>query len=168
MDFKTKPGTSWTLRTGWLSLLSSAILSIVHPGLYQSARSAMLVLAEDKQLKPYVDNWPSVFNGVQVIGNRITPRHRDSNSLQEWFNILISIGPYNNAEMTLYNLGVKMPYPPGSIIAIGGKAVEHGVEEFNGERVCLAYFMRQNVQHRAQAKNEGWSTVDRVKQLYFN
>jgi hypothetical protein len=167
VDLKTKQGTSWTLRTGWLSLLSSAVLSIVHPGLYRSSRSAMLSLAEDKLLKPYIDNWPSVFNGVQIIGNRITPRHRDANSLQEWYDVLISIGPYKNAEMRLYNLGVKLPYPPGSIIAIGGKTIEHGVEEFTGERVCMAFFMRQNVQQRAKAKNEGWSTLDRVKQLYF-
>ena len=76
------------------------------------------------------------------------------------------MGPYVNAEMKLYNIGAKIHYPAGTLVGIGGKVIEHGVEDFEGERVCVAYFMRENVMHRVGAKTEGWSTLDIINEMY--
>jgi hypothetical protein len=166
VDLKCKQGEQWVTESAWISLLSSAILSIIHPGLYASARSAMRVIGTMEAFKEIAVKWPSVFHGVQAIANRVTPRHRDSNSLQEWYDILITMGTYGNSTMKLYNIGVELWYPAGTVIGVGGKVIEHGVEAFNGERVCLAYFMRENVFQRTGVKNEGWCTLDKIKELY--
>jgi hypothetical protein len=166
VDLKCKQGDKWIAKSAWISLLSSAILSIIHPGLYVSARSAIEIIGGMEAFEEVTMKWPSVFNGVQAIANRVTPKHRDANSLQEWYDILITMGSYHNSSMKLYNIGVELAYPAGMVIGVGGKVIEHGVEAFDGERVCLAYFMRENVFQRTGVKNEGWCSLDKIKELY--
>jgi hypothetical protein len=47
--------------------------------------------------------------------------------------------------MELRSLGVRLSYEPGTMVAICGKVVPHGVSDCIGERGCIAYYMRDAV-----------------------
>ena len=47
--------------------------------------------------------------------------------------------------MELPGLGISLEYSPGTVVGILGRLVEHGVPGFEEDRVCHAYFMRDDV-----------------------
>jgi hypothetical protein len=59
----------------------------------------------------------------------------------------------------LRNLGAKLDYDSGSVVVIGGRAVQHEVGEHEGERICCANFIRADVYERVGVANPGWSTL---------
>lgn len=143
------------------SAFFSAILSIMHPDLYDSGRTTMLRLTKQTDLHPALVLWPSVFNAVTVLSNRSTPYHRDSKSRAPWYDMLATIGQYKGAIMDLPSIRLKLAYGPGSVIAMGGKVIRHGVSDCQGDRVCLAYYMRDTVHERMETEAAQW-----MKQIY--
>jgi hypothetical protein len=167
-DFRHSAARKWSAQFHESSSLISAILSVIHPKLYSAARQVLIRLGNQSDLRDAAAQWASVFNGVQVIGNRTTPIHRDLKSRSEWYDMLASIGPYTESDMVLRNIGVRLRYNSGTIIGIGGRLIEHGVEDFEGERICFAYFMRANVHERMRVMNSGWSTVENIEKYFIN
>jgi hypothetical protein len=47
--------------------------------------------------------------------------------------------------MELPGLGISLGYSPGMVVGISEKVLEHKVTDFEGDRVCYVYFMRDNV-----------------------
>ena len=91
----------------------SAILRIIHPNLYYTGRSAMVKLMEDKErLQCPQDSeailalWPTMFNAISVLSNRVSPFHRDTKSQAEWYDMLVTVGPYSNAAMELPGVNI--------------------------------------------------------------
>lgn len=111
-----------------------------------------------------VNLWSSVFNACQVIVNRETPIHRDHNSHAQWYDVLCSIGPYMGADLELTNIGLTFQYNTGVMLAICGRLLRHGVSDTDGDRMCLAYYMRENVQSRMKTMPVGWSSKDKIVQ----
>jgi hypothetical protein len=145
------------------SMLLTAVLSVIHPGLYQAGRESLRTLGENAHFAEVVRTWPSAFSGMQVIANRLTEDHRDGQSRAEWYDVLTTIGPYTGAKFGLSNIGVKLRYDSGTILGLGGNILRHNVQEFDGERVCFAYFVRANVHERMGIPNPGWSTVENIE-----
>jgi hypothetical protein len=166
-DLKLSHGQLFMRKLEQPSMLLSALLSVIHPNLYSTAKDAMQKLHEDPRLGAAAAEWPSVFSGLQVISNRLTPHHRDFKSRCSWYDILCSVGPYTDASLSLSNLGVKLEYKSGSVVAIGGRIVQHGVEAYSGERVCFAYFMRANVHERLRVPNASWSTMQGIRERFM-
>lgn len=106
-----------------------------------------------------LDLWYSLFNGVQVISNRKTPVHRDSGTSSSWMDLLVTVGPYTTATFALPGVGVKLQYGSGTVIGVCGRLLRHGVEDVDGERICVAYYMKTNVQARLQVPPAGWSHI---------
>jgi len=75
-DMRTAAGEAWVMEFKEASSLLSAILSIIHPELYKKALKVLIGLGEQDDLLPALRKWASVFNGVQIIGNRDTPIHQ--------------------------------------------------------------------------------------------
>jgi hypothetical protein len=133
--------------------LVSAILKIIHPDLYIAGRECLLKLLEGPDCVEDPDNvkeiallWSSVFNAMSVISNRSSPPHRDPKTRSEWYDILLTVGPYSVAWLDLPATGLRLLYKSGTFVAFSGKFLRHGVEPVDGERVCVAYYMRDNVQ----------------------
>lgn len=143
------------------SALFSAILSVIHPGLYHSGRATILRLTEQTDLHPALVLWPSVFNAVTVLSNRSTPFHRDNKSRAAWYDLLATFGRYRGAVMELPGVGLKLSYGPGSVLGMAGKVIRHGVSDCQGDRVCLAYYMRDKVHERMETEAASW-----MKQIY--
>jgi hypothetical protein len=148
------------------SALIGAILSIIHPDLYDGGVATLLALGEKEEaMKEYdmfmhlMQSWSSVFSGMSVVSCRESPVHRDVQSMHAWFDILCNFGQHSDGRMGLPSLGVRLEYNPGTMVGLAGRVVSHGVAQTEGKRVCLAYFMRDKVHERAGIKAPGWMNL---------
>jgi hypothetical protein len=138
------------------SALLSAILRVIHPALYECGRETIQRLHGHPELHPALEKWPSVFNAITILSNRETPLHRDNYSRPEWYDILTSVGPYQNAVLDFPGVGLKLAYDSGTVVGFSGKVLRHGVRKCEGERVCLAYYMRDKVHERMGTEVAQW------------
>lgn len=151
----------------WLDHISesntilSAILAIIHPSLHDAGRETFDRLRRhpDIEGQDVLRRWTSVFNGVSVISNRITPPHRDGNSRKQWYDLLASIGSYDDCNLKLPGLGLSLEYGPGTVVGLLGGTLEHEVPE-SRERVCYAFWMRDRVHEWAGVSGHSWMTTD--------
>lgn len=153
-------GRLWADEMYTSSALISAMLRVMHPTLYEAGRQTMQRLATDESLTPAVDQWSSVFNACSLLSNRWTPIHRDNYSRPQWYDILTTFGVYRGAVMELPSIGVRCAYSSGTVMAFSGKVLQHGVPECDGERVCLAYYMRDNVHERMGVEAAQWMKMN--------
>ena len=140
----------------------SAILAVIHPELYDSGRDTLKVLRGHSEIQPQeiLHQWTSVYSGISVICNRLTPAHRDVSSRKQWYDLLASVGCYRNCNLKLPGLGVLLEYGPGSVVGVLGAMLEHEVPHFEGERVCYVYFMRDSVHEWAEVPGRSWMSID--------
>ena len=151
----------------WLDAISesnailSAILAVIHPKLYNAGWETTKHL-KDPEICPrdILIQWASVFSGVAVISNCITKPHQDLSSRVNSYDILASSGSYRDCILKLLGLGISLEYGPGTVVGMAGKVLEHEVPSFEGDRVCYAYFMRDNVHEWAKVPCCDWMKTD--------
>ncbi|RDX41198.1 hypothetical protein OH76DRAFT_1365003, partial [Lentinus brumalis] len=119
----------WGRRMKESGALLSAILRVVHPEMYAAGKASLSRMSADPSIAAALRTWPTVFNTVQIISNRATPFHRDTSGAPPWFDVLMTLGPYDRAELVLRNLGIQIAYKPGTIAPICSQLVHHGVRE---------------------------------------
>jgi hypothetical protein len=117
--------------------------------------------------------WQSVYTGIAVISNRISPTHRDSKSNPEWFDTLLSYSETGSSpRLQLTDLGLDLNYSSGTVVGFCGSVLRHGVETWEmGNRICYAHFMRESVRKRLNVDKAGWVYRDKylpVKQEPFD
>ncbi|KAG2351373.1 hypothetical protein BDR07DRAFT_1319906 [Suillus spraguei] len=133
------------------AVIASAALRVMHPRQYWEGLTNIVSLgamANDMHLHQISDKlgkWSSVFCALSIISNRETPFHRDSLSRMQWFDVLTSVGRYCHARMSLPSLQIELKYDPGVMVGMSGRAVRHGVHKVDGDRICWAWYMRDNV-----------------------
>ncbi|EAU83986.2 hypothetical protein CC1G_13133 [Coprinopsis cinerea okayama7 len=89
--------------------------------------------------------WASPFTVTQVISNRETPFHFDTLGNPNWYDCLLTVGRYGGGRLELKRVGRRFRYERGTMAFILSQVLEHGVAEVDGERICLASFMRPEV-----------------------
>ena len=156
-------GREWLSDMTESSTLLSSIVRVIHPELYAMGIETMKKMGMMVDPPAVLRLWYSIFNGVQVISNRETPVHRDHNSRWEWYDLLATLGPYQGAILELPGVGLRFSYESGTVLGICGRLLRHGVSEAVGERFCLAYFMRENVQKRMETPYAGLNNWDSYK-----
>ncbi|KAG1722599.1 uncharacterized protein EDB91DRAFT_1255995 [Suillus paluster] len=128
-------------------LKASAALRVMHPEQYFEGLRTFGKLDEAacRLNLPFMpdalEQWSSVFTVLTVISNRESPFHRDVKSCPQWFDILESVGNYENGGMVLPGLGIELMYYPGVMVGISGKIICHGVPRVDGDRICWAWYM---------------------------
>ncbi|EIW75351.1 hypothetical protein CONPUDRAFT_66011, partial [Coniophora puteana RWD-64-598 SS2] len=137
--------------------LVSGLLSLIHPQQYSSGRRTLGRCLSNARLHSAVDAWPSVFGAMSVMSNRQSILHRDTSGRPSWYDVLASIGNYKGGTVSLPGLGVNLEYAPGTIVALYGKLLRHGVPVCSGNRVCYAFYMRDDVQAWAGVETPTWS-----------
>jgi hypothetical protein len=171
-----KPRSENLLTLGWLEetsesfALMGALLSIVHPELYQIGREVLKKVADSpdmvkdgEEVLEVLRLWTTPFSGYGLISNCTTPFHRDNNSQGQWYDCLTTIGEYEKgAQLKLKNLGLDLDYPSGTMVFLLGKIVRHGTSEINGNRVCIAQYMRDKVHERMRMRSPEWPTVSKT------
>jgi hypothetical protein len=164
------------LTLGWLKetsesfALMGAVLSIVHPELYEIGREVLKkvvnhpeMVKDGEDVLEVLRLWTTPFSGYGFISNCITPLHRDNNSQGPWYDCLTTIGEYENgARLKLRNLGLELDYASGAMVFLLGRLVRHGTSEVNGNRVCIAQYMRDNVHERMRVRSADWPTVSKI------
>lgn len=128
----------------------------MHPDLYRMGMEGMERLPNHCDAADVYAIWASLFNGVQVLMNRQTPLHRDNGTLHTCFDMLVTIGPYHSAFLHLPGVGLYFAYSSGTVVGLCGRVLSHAVNDATGERLCLAYYMRENVQKRLKTRPADW------------
>lgn len=155
----------------WLDLMSesnsvlSAILAVIHPELHHAGQETFNRLRQHDSIQPrdVLQRWTSAFSGVSVISNRCTPPHRDRKSRMQWYDMLVTLGRYRNCNLDLPGVGISLEYGPGTVVGLAGMALEHEVHDFEGDRVCYAYFMRDRVHEWAGVPADAWMKISQYK-----
>jgi hypothetical protein len=147
--------------------LLGAILNVMHLDLYRQGREAITILHRNPAFVPEEERsslldilqlWTNPFSALQVLVNRETPLHCDVRGRGTWFDMLVTLGKYQNGRLELPGLGLRLDYPPGTVVGIASKVITHGVGKVDGDRVCLAYFMRNKVLERLGISAGTWTT----------
>lgn len=148
------------------SALIGGLLHTLHPELYRAGRQAWHTLSshpslvkESSELLNILPAYRSPFTAYSVISNRKTPVHRDNYSRPPWFDLLATVGTYLRGKLCLPGLGITLEYNPGAIVAICGQLIKHAVPEVEGDRVCVAHFMREKVQTRLEVPPATWAKM---------
>ncbi len=155
---------AWTESSGLLD----GIFAVTHPALYQAAADVQVRLnAQFPELREQLSRWPTVFNCVHYIVNRMTVHHRDTNGRAGWFDLLLTLGTYGETGvMNFRNLGATVPYGPGSIVLVASRIVIHAVPEVPADRICYAHFMVDAVHRHVGVEDPGWSRIaDRLRMV---
>lgn len=163
-NLKTPASLEWLDATSKSNMILSAILAVIHPELYKAGQEVHANLRNDSRFQRHdvnfaLDRWGSAFTGVAVISNRVTPDHRDGGSRKQWYDILVTLGPYRDCKLKFAGLGVNLDYGPGTVIGLSGMVLQHAVPEFQGERLCYAYFMKDNVHEWAGVSGYTWMNI---------
>ena len=144
------------------SALIGGILSIVHPKLYEAGKEAIVYLDEHpdmadcpERLRQLLQLWSAPFHGLSVISNRVTPVHRNINGGKKWMDILVALGDYTEGWLELPGVGIRFEYLPGTVVAISGWVIAHSAD-CDGDRACIAYYMREKVQARLGLSHPDW------------
>ena len=96
--------------------------------------------------------WASVFTAATILANRSTRYHRDSGTRFQWYDLLMSLGPYRSAPLYLSPIGVKTPNRPGTVCAFSGTAWSHAVRGILTSRICISLYMRETMREGFKAK----------------
>ncbi|EIW84777.1 hypothetical protein CONPUDRAFT_49237, partial [Coniophora puteana RWD-64-598 SS2] len=143
--------------------LMSGILSLVHPEQYAQGVKCMQRIIDNSDLQEYAEQWACVFNAVTALTNRETPFHRDGSGTFPWYDILLTVGRYTRGQLSLPALGLDLDYCPGTVVPFCGNVLRHGVPHCEGERICLAFYMREFVHLWAKTGKAAWSMGVDVK-----
>lgn len=88
---------------------------------------------------------------MDVIANRITPRHYDQGGAVSFYDHLISLGEDHDACLLLDTLHGEFAYQAGTSALFPGKVLAHSVPEWSrGERIVIAHYSKDDVQDRMQ------------------
>ncbi|KIJ60687.1 hypothetical protein HYDPIDRAFT_98419 [Hydnomerulius pinastri MD-312] len=145
------PAQQWLMEFQTTMAFLNAVLSIVHPELYAAGEKVMRHLREDDEIEDVheiLDHWMSVFTTVSAVVNRESPLHRDPKTCKSWYDMMLTVGQYQEAILELSTFSVCLLYNAGTVICISGKLVHHGVSEIeSGDRIVYSFYMRESV-HR--------------------
>ena len=133
-------------------------LSLVHPDLYKSGLLILQKLRQEDATADIASKWQSVYTGISIISNRITPFHRDSRGRPEWYDTLLSYSDnWARPKLLIEDIGLDLDYPNGTVVSFCGSIFKHGVKIWGpGDRVCYAHFMRESVRERLDIPAAGW------------
>ena len=127
--------------------LLDAVLSIVHPKMWRANRDTTQQLL--CQLDVDLPIWPIVYPVMDVIANRVTPRHCNGGGAFSFYDHLVSLGVDHDAILQLHDFQAELAYPPGTSTLFIGKVLAHEVPKWSqGERLVMAHYAKDDVQDR--------------------
>lgn len=156
---QSRSGSSdWIHLTNEVERFLNLTLSLTHPDLFKSGLKMLRRLRRTETTKKVAREWQSVYNGISVISNRMTPSHRDSKGRPQWFDTLTSYSePSSRPRLLINDLGLDLDYRSGTVVSFCGTVLKHEVQYWGeGDRVCFAHFMRESVRERLDVYPAGW------------
>ena len=137
------------------------VLLLTHPSLHRIGSSILQNLRDFGETKDIASLWHSVYTGIAVISNCETPSHVDSNGRPEWYDLLTVKGSHSlrSSRLELPEMGLTLAYGPGTVVALSGQIFQHRVGFWgDGDRICYARFMRDEVRNWFGVEPGEWMT----------
>ena len=164
----TDAGLQWAADACLPAAILSAAISIMNPKLFKEGMEGMTKLnryadESDSKMATALQHWSSVFTNMQLIANRAAPLHRDPNTLAPWFDLLCTVGDYEDCFMYIPTLGIILEYPPGTVVAFSGRLLRHAVNRVEGNRYTMAYYMRRAVHKWLGVGDPNWMNIHKLQ-----
>jgi len=146
------------------SALVGAAMSVIHPELFTMGVEGIRklntagVVQKAHTLPDILQHWSAPFSGLSLMNNRMTPPHRDNGGGYHWMDLLITVGRYRRGLLELPGLGIRVLYNAGTAVAVSGRVVRHAASA-EGERLCIAYYMRENVVKKLGLGDPSWADI---------
>ena len=127
-------------------IMLDVLLSIVYPDLHQCGKQVMAHLLWLNDIRPALDHWLTAFNAITIISNCKTPLHRNYHTRSSWYDLMATVGNYDEVILELSTFGLQLLYLTGMAVFFSGKMVRHGVSTIShGDRLCFAFYMCDRV-----------------------
>lgn len=154
-------GNAWSDQTKEVMALLSSALRVMNPGQYHAMRRVHDTITRANHCVDSLQRWAATaFSAVSIISNRRTPFHRDPQTYLRCYDLLVSVGEYQNAPIVLDGLNIQIQNNPGTIVAVPGKTIRHGVPRCAGPRVCYALYARESLFKRFKVRLPPWMEQD--------
>ena len=152
--------SDWLQKSNNFERFLNLTLSLIHPEMFKCGLQILQQLRVSGDTAEIAKKWQSVYTGIAIISNRITPPHRDTKGNPEWFDLLMNYaGSEANPKLLINDLGLELQYSSGTVVGLCGMILQHEVPSWgNGDRVCYAHFMREAVRSRLEAVHPSWVT----------
>lgn len=151
-----------------MEILIDSVAALCNRQLYQIGTEAIRRLKYEDAVSwhPNLALWPSIFSGIGIIVNRVTPAHRDRGACSPVYDLLASLGTHSNARLSLPDVHAQLSYKPGTIVLVCGRVLRHEVTSWEGgDRVCWAHYMRDNVHNRLELPRPDWVNIEAYNNL---
>ena len=159
-EIRTQSASDFLRTTISVDIICNAITALVTPQQYDVGLDAIQLIKQGTHLHgthPNIDHWISVWSGLAIIVNRKTPWHRDQGGAPTHYDLLLSAGTHTDCVLDIPILGLTLSYLPGTVVAIVGKVIGHGVRVWDGgERICQARFIKDAVHDRLGLVRPEW------------
>jgi hypothetical protein len=145
-----------------LEILINLTLSLINPGLFKMGLEMLKKMRLLQDTEKIAQGWQSIYSGIAIICNRVTPSHHDSKGRPEWYDVLVSYsGPQTQPMLSIKDLGMQLKYSSGTVVGVCGTVLEHQATSWGkGDRVCYTHFMRESVRKRLDVPPAGWVNRD--------
>lgn len=159
--------------SAWVSVMETtntllgAVLGVIHPPTFNAGVNCVLGIerspdiAKRENLDDLLQVWTSPCIAGSVINNRNTPLHRDNGASYGSMDILTSVGSFNKGRFMVPGLGYEFLFTSGSVFGLLGRIVQHGAE-VDGERMCLAQYLRENIFSTLGVEEPEWINVNDI------
>ena len=140
----------------------------MHPDMYCTSREAMVKLGHWLEAKGQQDIlsvlpiWPSIYNVVSVIANQVSLVHLDIKGHPQWLDLLTTVGEYQDLDLTLPTIRLRLRYDPGTVVALSGQLIHHGVDTAGADRGVVAFYMQDNMHEHLVVGRCNFMEVNRV------
>ena len=149
-------------------MILSGAMVIMHPDMYCTSSKAMVKLGCWLEAKGQQDIlsvlpiWASIYNVVLVVANRASPVHLDIKGRPQWLDLLTTVGKYWDLDLTLPTIGLRLWYDPGTVVALSGQLIHHGVDAVGANRGVVAFYMQDNMHEHLDVGRCNVMEVNRV------
>lgn len=129
-------------------------MAIMHPEMYRNARQMMIRLGQwadsdpddnKEEIRRVLAMWPNVFNVASVMVNRATPFHFDKMGTPQFLDLLMTVGEHEELDMVIPTIGMRLRYNLGTVVAMSGQLLMHGVGAVAGNRGIVSFYMRKKL-----------------------
>jgi hypothetical protein len=151
--------------TTGVETIMNAIVFFTHPSQYHASVKAQENIkkdASDEHIHTHMDSWPSIFTGHTWVVNWTTPAHCDSQGFKPGFDYL-SVSGSAKSKLILRDISLTLEYTPGCVVGLAGQVLTHQVNEWEeGDWVCVARWIRQNVLQGHGVNDITWPTIGQI------
>jgi hypothetical protein len=120
----------------------NAILKTLDPEHYEEAlkvRDVLKVRHAGYLALCVID--PGVYEGRELLFNRTSGQHRDSQDPPKAWAILAAFGNFKGGDVFIESLGLRIRFEPGDVIALRGRVVPHEImDDYEGQRISIPHF----------------------------